>query len=116
MKFIFSETFIFSKKKKKILNSKSIPSYVKCYYEFCIFFGLKQLIEVPARTATSSSTVIDHISVSYLERATQCRVIGISLSDHQLVYSTRKISGINRGSQKQIQFHSFEHYTAGLFE
>ena len=102
--------------KKNILNSKSNPSYVKTYHVFCTFFGLKQLIEVPTRTTTSSSTVIDHISLSYVERATQSRVIGISLSDHQLIYSTRKISRINRGSQKQIQFHSFKHYTAGLFE
>ena len=83
---------------------------------FVHIFELKELIEVSTRTTTSSSTVIDHISVSYLERVTQCRVIGISLSDHQLIYSTRRISRINWGSQKQIQFHSFKHYTAGFFE
>ena len=102
--------------KKNILNSKSIPSYVKNYHEFCTFFGLKQLMEVPTRMTTSSSTIIDHISASYLEKASQCGVIRISLSDHQLIYSTRKISRINRGSQKQKQLHSFKHYTAGLFE
>ena len=102
--------------KKSILNSKSNPSYVKTYHVFCTFFGLKQLIEVPTRTTTSSSTVIDHISLSYVERATQSRVIGISLSDHQLIYSTRKISRINRSSQKQTQFHSLKHYTVGVFE
>ena len=50
--------------KKNILNSKSIPSDVKSYHGFCTFFGLKQLIKVPTRTTTSSSTIIDHILAS----------------------------------------------------
>ena len=67
--------------KKNILNSKSIPSDFKSYHEFCTFFGLKQLIKVPTRTTTSSSTIIDHISASYPERLTQHGVTDISLSD-----------------------------------
>ena len=102
--------------KNNILNSKSIPNDVKSYHEFCTFFGLKQLIKVPTRTTTSSSTIIDHILASYPERVTQCGVIDISLSDHQLIYCTRKISRIKRGSHKQIQFRSFKHYTVDLFE
>ena len=38
------------------------------------------------------------------------------MSDEQLIYCTRKISGIKRGSHKQIQFRSFKHYTVDLFE
>ena len=97
------------------MNSRFIPSYVKSYHEICTFFGLKQLIKVPTRTTTSSSTIIDHILASYPERVTQCGVIDISLSDHQLIYCTRKISRIKRGSHKQIQFRSFKHYTVDLF-
>ena len=91
--------------KNNILNSKSIPNDVKSYHEFCTFFGLKQLIKVPTRTTPSSSTIIDHILASYPERVTQYEVIDISLSD-QLIYCTRKISRIKRGSHKQIQFRS----------
>ena len=103
-------------KKKKILYSKSIPHDFKSYNEFFTFFGSKQLIKVPTGTTTSSSTIIDHILASHLERVTQCGVIDISLSDHQLIYCTRKISRIKRGSHKQIQFRSFKHYTVDLFE
>ena len=60
---------------------KSIPNDVKSCHEFCTFFGLKQLIKVPTRTTTSSSTIIDHISASYPERLTQHGVTDISLSD-----------------------------------
>ena len=35
---------------------------------------------------------------------------------YQLIYCTRKISRIKRGSHKQIKFHSFKHYTADFFE
>ena len=98
------------------MNSKSIPSDVKSYYhEFCTFFGLKQLIKVPARTTVSSTTIIDHNLASYPERVTKCGVIDISLSDHQLIYCTRKIFRIKRCSHK-MQFRSFKHYTVNLFE
>ena len=86
--------------KKNILSSKSIPSDVKSYHEFCTFFGLKQLIKLPTRITFSSSTIIDHILASYPKRVTQHAVIDIALSDHQLIYYIRKISRIKRGSQK----------------
>ena len=38
------------------------------------------------------------------------------MSDHQLIYCTRKISRIKRASHKQIKFRSFKHYTVNLFE
>ena len=33
--------------KKNILNSKSIPSYVKSYHEFCAFFWIKAINRSP---------------------------------------------------------------------
>ena len=74
-----NDSYVFEK--KNILNSKSIPSDVKSYHEFCTFFGLKQLIKASTRTTISSSTIIDHILASYPERVTQCGVIDISLTD-----------------------------------
>ena len=89
-----NDSYIFAK--KNILNNKSVPSDVKRYQEFCTFFGLKQLIIVPTRVTTGSSTIIDHVLASFLERVTQSGVIDIGLSDHQLIYCTRKISRIKR--------------------
>ena len=42
-----NDSYIFSK--KDMLNSKSIPSDAKSYYEFCRVFSLHQLIKVPTR-------------------------------------------------------------------
>ena len=102
--------------RKNFLNNKSVPSDVKSYHELCTYFGLKQLIKVPTRVTSSSSTIIDHILASFPERVTQSGVIDIGLSDHQLIYCTRKISRIKRGSHKQTKFRSFKHYTVDLFE
>ena len=101
--------------KKNILNNKSVPSDVKSYHEFFTYSGLKQLIKVPARVTSSSSTIIDRILASFPERVFQLGVIDIGLSDHQLIYCTRKISRFKRGSHKEITFHLFEHYVVNLF-
>ena len=118
MKFIFSMFLndCYVLEKNNILNSKSIPNDIKSYHESCTFFGLKELIKVSTRTTTRRSTIIDYILTSYPERVTQGGVIDISLSDHQLIYCTRKISRIKRGSHKQILFRLFKHYTVDLFE
>ena len=71
--------------KKNILNNKSVPSDVKSYQEFCTFFELKQLIIVPTRVTSVSSTIIDHVLASFPERVTQSGVIDIGLSDYQLI-------------------------------
>ena len=89
---------------------------LKATMNFLHFSGLKQLIKVSTRTTTSSSTIIDQILGSYPERVTQCGVIDINFSDHQLIYCKRKIPRVNRDSHRQIQFRSFKHYTVDLFE
>ena len=81
-----------------MLNNSLIPSDVKSYYEFCTFFSLHQLIKVPTRITCNSATIIDHILASYLERVTQQGIIDVGLSDHQLIFCTRKISRIKRGT------------------
>ena len=98
-----------------MLNYKSIPSDVKSYYEFCTFFALHQLIKVPCITC-NSATIIDHILASYPERVTQQGIIDVALSDHQLIFRTRKISRIKRGTDKHIKLRSFKYYSADLFK
>ena len=47
---------------------------------------------------------MDCILASYTEIVTQHRAIDIGLPDHQLIYCTKKISGIKRGSHEKIKF------------
>ena len=78
--------------------------------------GLKQLIEVPTRVTCSNSNIIDHILASFPNRVSQQGVIDVGLSDHQIVYCTRKISRIKRGTHKQIRCRSLKNYSADIYE
>ena len=78
--------------------------------------GIKQLIEVPTRVTCSSSTIIDHILASFPNRVSQQGVIDVGLSDHQIIYCTRKISRIKTGIHKEIRYHSLKNYSADIYE
>ena len=86
-----------------MLNNRSIPSDVKGYYEFFTFFSLHQLIKVPTHV-TFNSAIIDYILAKYTERVTQQGIIDLG-----------KIFRIERGTHKNINFRSFKHYSADLF-
>ena len=79
-------------------------------------FGLKQLTESPTRITCSSSSIIDQIPGSFPDRVTQRRTLNVGLSDHQLIYCTRKITRIKTGGHKQIKFCSFKNYTIDGYE
>ena len=73
---------------------------------FVLFFSLHQLVKFPTRITCNSTTIFYHILVSYLERerATQQGIIDVGLSDHQLIFCTRKTSRIKTGTHKHIKF------------
>ena len=100
---ILTLTSILITQKNNLLQSQSIPSDIKKYYEFCTMFGLKQLVQLPTRITCSSSTIIDHIIASFSNRVSQQSVADVGLLDHQIIYCTRKISRIKRGTHKQIR-------------
>ena len=79
-------------------------------------FGLKQLIESPTQINCGSSSIIDHILASFPDRVTQRGILNVGLSDHQLIYCTRKITRIKRGGHKQIKFRSLKNYTIDGYE
>ena len=70
--------------------------------------GLKQLNQIPPQVICSISTLIDHILSSFLSK-----VINAGLSDHQLVFCTRKISEFKTGGvHKYINFCSLKNCRA----
>ena len=73
-------------------------------------------MKVPTRVTCNSAAIIDHILANYPERITEQGIIEVRLSDHQLVFCTRKIFRIKRGTHKHIKFCSFEHCSADLFK
>ena len=75
---------------KKEISSKFLSHNVKNYHQFCTMHGLKQLTQSPTRVTYSTSTLIDHILTSAPSRVSQKVVINIGVSDHVLIFCTRK--------------------------
>ena len=98
-----------------VIVSKN-TTYLSISPKLCTIFALKQLIESSTRVACSSSSIIDHILASFPDRGTQRGILNVRLSDHQLIYCTRKITSKKRGGHKQIKFCSFKNYTIDGYE
>ena len=86
--------------KHNLLSCQSVPNGVKNYFDFWQLFGLTQLIESPTRIPCGSASIIDHILASFCDRVTQWKISNVGLSDHHLIYCTRKITRIDRGGHK----------------
>ena len=98
--FSLNDSYIFSKKIRKITNQFQVTS--KVTMNIVLFFSLHHLIKVPTRVTCNNATIIDYILASYPETVTQQDIIDEGLSDHQLIFCTRKISRIKRGTYKLL--------------
>ena len=98
---------------KRKFNFGAIP---KKYAQICSTLGLKQLIKHSTRITCHTSTFIDHIITNCEEKVTQSGVINTSLSDHQLIFDTRKIKRVKTNNHKQISFRSLKNYSMENFE
>ena len=100
-----------------MISLKFLSPDVKNYHQFCMMHGLKQLIQSLTRVTCSLSTLIDHILTSAPSRVSQKGVIDVGVSDHQLIFCTRKISRIKTGStHKYLNFRSLKNYTADYYK
>ena len=55
--------------------------------------------------------LIDHILTSFPDRVSKRGIIDVGLSDHQLLYCTKKFSCAKVGTHNQIAFRSLKNYT-----
>ena len=74
------------------------------------------MIKHPTRVTRDTTTLIDHILTNSEEKISQSGVIDYGISDHNIIYCTRKIIKNKTGGQKIKQFRSFKNYSAELFE
>ena len=98
-----------------IPNGTHAPNGIKMYREFCATHDLKQIITSPTRITEKSSTLLDHILTNSSDRVSQSGVIDLGLSDHQLIYCTRKIIKNKPNKHKFIKIRSLKHYTIEKF-
>ena len=98
-----------------INKQKHIPNGIKRYKEFCSLYGLEQLISTPTRVTMNSSSILDHILTNSTDRVSQSGVIDTGLSDHQLIYCTRKIARTKFNSHKNITIRSLKNYSQDVY-
>ena len=76
---------------------------------------MTEIIEKPTRITCSTSTLLDHILANSSEKVSQKGVIDVGISDHQLIYCTRKIKRIKHNIHSQTQVRSLNKYSAEIF-
>ena len=79
-----------------------------------VTLGLKQLIKVPTRITSNTSTLIDHILTSSCEKVVQAGVIETSLSDYQLIFCTRKITREKLNKPNYLTFRSMKNFSTEI--
>ena len=97
-------------------NNKNLDSFTKKYHEYCSLFGLKQLIKCLTRVPCNSSSIHDQVLASFPDRVSQSGVIDVGISDHQLIYCTRKTARMKSYCHKQITFRSLKNYSPEVYE
>ena len=121
MKFIFLETLIPTYSKTENLSSKKISHIIlKIQIQRILPDNfLTEIIKEPTRiicsTSCSNNTLLDHILTNSSEKVSQKGVIDVGISDHQLIYCTRKIKRIKHNMHNQIQVRSLKKYSAEIF-
>ena len=111
-KFILKKGYRFSKEE----TNYSSPLYLtKKYVEFLHTYGLTQIIEEPTRITDKTSTLIDHILVNTPTKITQSGVLSKALSDHDVIYCTRKHQVPKTGKHNTITLRSLKNYSKDIF-
>ena len=80
---------------------------------------MTEIIKEPTRiicsTSCSNNALFHHILTNSSEKVPQKWVIDVGISDHQLIYCTRKIKRIKHNMHNQIQVRSLKKYSAEIF-
>ena len=92
--------------------SSTLETNFKKYREFCSTFSLVQMINSPTRITANSSSLIDHILTNASDKISKAGIIDIGISDHQLIFCTRKLFRPKTNNHKTIRCRSFEKYTS----
>ena len=95
--------------------NKEIPHLTRSNLEFCFTHSLEQIITRPTRVTDQAATLIDHILTNSPDIITQSGIIDLGLSDHDLIYCTRKAPLPKSLKHKEIFVRSLKIYSAGKF-
>ena len=73
------------------------------------------MIKSPTHVTDKSTSLLDDILTNSSHKISQHGVIGLGLSDHQLIYCTRKTTRTKSHEHTFIKIRSFKNYTKQVF-
>ena len=94
---------------------KHTPNGIKRYKEFCSLHGIEQLLTLPTRITNNSLSLLDNILTNSADRISQFGIVNVGLSDHQLIYCTRKITRTRLNTHKYVKMRSLKYYSEDLY-
>ena len=77
--------------------------------DFVKYF-LKQLITCPTHVRCNTSSLIDHNLKNSAEKIFQSGIIDCGMSDHQLIFHTRKVKRTEFNKHNNVFIRSVKHY------
>ena len=78
-------------------------------------YSLNQLIEDPTRTTCSSSTIINHITKSYVRNSIESGVYEVCISNHYMVHCIRKFIGAIQRDHKIAKTRQMKNFNQDAF-
>ena len=108
--------YILGENRNRLRNNCTSHPLLKQYKQFLTNLGLKQHIKYATRVTCETATLIDHIITNSDDKLSQSGVIDVGISDHQMIFCTRKITRRKMVTQKYIKFRSFKNYSTELYE
>ena len=96
-------------------RQEPVHTSINKYQEFCQIFSLKQLITCPTRVPWSTSSLIDHILTNSAEKIFQSVITDCGMSDHQLIFHTRKVKRTKSNKHNNVFLRPLKHYTVNVF-
>ena len=76
---------------------------------------VRVLLKSPTRITENKSSLLDHVLTNCSDKISQSGVRDIGVSDHQLIYCTRKVSHSKTNCHKQIKMCSLKNYAIDAF-
>ena len=73
------------------------------------------MLTLPTRITKNSSSLLDHVLTNSGDRISQFGIVNVGLSDHQLIYCTRKITRTRLNAHKYVKMRSLKYYSEDLY-
>ena len=105
----------FLTKKKHCLSQRSVHTLINRYKEFGHIYSLEQLITRPTHVTCSISSFIDLFLTNPTENFFQIGIIDSEISDHQLIFCTRKVKRVKFNKHNNVVPRSLKHHTVNFF-